>query len=178
MENTTDSQTQPNKKDNAILFYILGGVVVTAVIVAGFLLMPKGNTTPTAQTGSEVMGEKTVEPTAAPVATRPINTLACTQQYYNTVNGVSETYFLSTDGEVPTAGGQVTCTITASVNNQVVTSQQVTPAMLVSADRGGSTFKCTTQGMKLKPGTPTKVTTDVKDATGNSVTCARTFLLP
>lgn len=183
MEETTPpaptNQTQP-KKDNAIIFYIIGGLIVTAIIVAGFVLIPKQSTSqPTAETEQTepVLGETSTQP--LPTAPKgAIGSLACEEQYYNTVNGVPQTYYISTDGEVPTAGGQVTCTISASVNNQVVASEQITPALVADPSRGGATFTCTTQGLKLTPGVPTKVTTDLTDANGQTASCNRTFLLP
>lgn len=174
MENSTEHHKP--KKDNTILFYILGGVVVTAVIIAGFVLYRPAQTPPASQ---PVLGQETnVQPTAAPAAARPIGTLACSQQFYNTVNGVPENYYLSTEGEAPSDITSVTCTITASVNNQVVATDTVVPSLIAVADRGGSTFRCTTKGLKLKPGVATKVTTDIKDNNNNSVSCNRSFLLP
>lgn len=173
MEETTP-QTQPKQKDNAIIFYILGGLIITAIIVAGFVLMPKASneTTP-----APVLGQTATAPTAVPVK-GPIGSMACTSQFYNTVNGVAETYYISTEGEVPTAGGQVTCTISASINNEVIATEVVTPSLNAVADRGGSTFRCTTPGMKLRANVPVKVTTELKDANGNIASCNRNFLLP
>lgn len=179
MEETTPQAQQPKQKDNAIIFYILGGLIVTAIIVAGFVLIPKSKEpTPAAQGTTPVLGETAVAPTAAPMVKGPIGSLSCTNQFYNTVNGVAETYYLTTEGEVPTAGGGVTCTLTASVNNQVVATEQVVPVLNPAADRGGSTFRCTTKGLALRPGVPTKVTTDLVDANGVTASCNRTFLLP
>lgn len=175
MEETTPTP-QPQKKDNAIIFYILGGLIITAIIVAGFILMPKG-TTETPQ--QPVLGETVVVPTAAPTAPGPITALSCTDQFYNTVNGVPENYYLTTAGESPTAAGQVTCTLTATLaNNEVLATQVVTPTMSANTERGGNTFRCTTQGLKLRANVPVKVTTELRDANGNVSNCNRTFLLP
>jgi hypothetical protein len=182
MEETTPPTPTPNqpKKDNAIIFYIIGGLIVTAIIVAGFVLIPKQSSSqPTAETEQTepVLGETNNAPQpTTPMG--PIGSLACEEQFYNTVNGVPQTYYLSTDGEVPTTGGQVTCTISASVNNQIVASEQITPVLVADPSRGGSTFTCSTQGLKLTPGVPTKVTTDLTDANGLTASCNRTFLLP
>lgn len=178
-ETTTQTQPKPNK-DNAIVFYILGGVIITAIIVAAFLLYPRnnGNQTATGDTTQPVLGETATAPTAAPVVKGPIGSLTCTSQYYNTVNGVTETYYLSADGEAPTAAGTVTCTMTVAVNNQVIATNVITPQTQPATERGGFTFKCVSPGTKLKPGVPTKVTYDMKDANGVSATCSRTFLLP
>jgi hypothetical protein len=177
MEEPT-SQTQPKSKDNSIIFYILGGLIITAIIVAGFVLMPKGGTEETPTPTQPVLGQTQVAPTNAPPSTGPIGSLTCTSQFYNTVNGVAENYYLSTEGEVPTAGGQVTCTVSAAVNNQVIASQVVTPSLNAIPARGGATFKCTTPGMKLQANVPVKVTTELKDANGVTASCNRTFLLP
>lgn len=183
MEETAHQTQQPpaQKKDNSVIFYILGGLIITAVIVAGFLLYPKQSTTPesTAETGQPVLGEQTQQPaTETAPANTPIGSLACGTQFYNTVNGVPGTYYLSTEGEVPTAGGQVTCTMVATVNNQEVQRVEITPTLVSVPERGGSTFKCTTQGIRLTPNTPTKVTTELKDANGVTASCNRTFLFP
>ena len=178
MEETTNHPQHKPDKDNAIVFYILGGVIVTAIIVAGFLLYPRNSGTPA--TGSPVLGQQTtaVQPTAVPVQKGPIGSLACTSQYYNTVNGVAGSYYLSVDGEAPSAATAVTCTITASVNNQVVGTDVQTPGLNPSPDRGGSTFRCSSKGLVLKPNTPTKVMYDLKDQNGVTASCSRTFLLP
>ena len=172
MENTTEHKP---KKDNTVLFYVLGGVIVTAVIIAGFLLYrPAQPATTTPVLGQQVPAA--AAPTAA--ALKPISTLSCSQQFYNTVNGVAETYYLTTEGEAPNGVTSVTCTVTATVNNQVVSSQEVTPPLTAATERGGSTFRCTTGGVKLKSQVATKVTTDIKDNNGNSVSCNRAFFLP
>lgn len=176
MEDTT-THPQPEKKDNAIMFYILGGVIVTAIIVAGFLFYPRTQPAPQQQ-NAPVLGQQAPPPTATPMPKGPIGSLTCTEQWYNTVNGVPETYYLSVNGEAPTAAGSVSCTMTASVNNQVVATDVVTPIANPVADRGGFTFKCTSKGFKLRPGVPTKVVTDLKDANGVTASCSRTYLLP
>jgi len=174
MDNSTD-QPKPTKKDNTILFYVLGGVIVTAVIIAGFLLYRPQQA---ADNNAPVLGQQApAQPTAVP-QTKPISTLSCSQQFYNTVNGVAETYYLSTEGEAPAGVSSVTCTVTATVDNQVVASEVVTPTLNAATERGGSTFRCTTSGLKMKPGIPTKMTTDVRDNNNNMVSCNRTFLLP
>lgn len=184
MEETAQQTQQPpsQKKDNSVIFYILGGLIITAVIVVGFLVYPKQSTTPetTAETGQPVLGEQTQQAAAEETAkpNTPIGSLACTSQFYNTVNGVPGTYYISTEGEVPTAGGQVTCTVIASVNNQDVQRVEVSPTLVSVPERGGSTFKCTTQGVRLTPNTPTKITTELKDANGVTASCNRTFLFP
>lgn len=179
MEGTTQSSQPAAGKDNAVIFYILGGVVVTAIIVAGFLLFPKNS--PPAQ-NQPVLGQQTEQattpPTATPVPKGPIGSLACVSQFYNTVNGVAEHYYISTEGEAPQAAGSVTCTITMSVNNQIVATETMPANSYPVPARGGFMFRCSTPGLKLKPGVPTKVTSDLKDANGNSASCNRTFLLP
>jgi hypothetical protein len=176
MEDSTP-QPKPNK-DNAIVFYILGGVIITAIIVAAFLLYPRNPQNPPTSNTEPVLGQTATAPTAVPVVKGPIGSLACTEQFYNTVNGVSQTYYLSANGEAPTAAGSVTCTMTVSVNNQVVATNVITPMTSPETDRGGFTFKCTSPGVKLKPGVATKVSYDMKDANGVTATCSRTFLLP
>ncbi len=174
MENTTDHKP---KKDNTILFYILGGVAVTAIIIAGFLIYKPSP----ASTGNNqpVLGQEAPPvATTAPAAPKSISTLACSQQFYNTVNGVPGSYYLSTEGEAPSTSTSVTCTVTATVKDQVVASDTVTPGLMADTARGGSTFRCTTKGLKLAAGVATKVTTDIKDNTGASVSCNRSFLLP
>lgn len=180
MEETTQHpQTQATtKKDNAIVFYILGGLIVTAIIVAGFMLMPRGSQE-TAQE-APVLGQTQTAPapTATPAVRGPIGSLTCTSQFYNTVNGVAGSYYVSTEGEVPTSGGQVTCVISASVNDQVVATETVTPALNADASRGGSTFRCTTQAMRVTPGVPAKVTTELRDTNGVTASCNRMFMFP
>jgi hypothetical protein len=176
MESTTEHK---HKKDNTILFYILGGVIVTGVIIAGFLMYrPSPPVTPSTESVSGQGQQAVQQPTTAPIADRPISTLACSQQFYNTVNGVPQNYYLSTEGEAPSDVTAVTCTITASVNDSVVATEKITPALETVPARNGSKFRCTTKALKLTPNVPTKVTADITDNTGNSVSCNRIFLLP
>lgn len=173
MENAQESSHSPKTKDNSIIFYVLGGVIVTAIVVVGFLLYPR-------QSAEEpmVQGMQQEEPVAVVESKGPISGLVCTSQYYNTVLGFPGTYYLSVEGEAPTAAGNVTCDMTATVNNEVVGTAQIAATTTQQPDRGGFGFKCSTQGMKLTPGVATKVSYEVKDANNNSVTCNKTFLLP
>jgi hypothetical protein len=177
MDDTT-AHPQQEKKDNAIMFYILGGVIVTAIIVAAFLLYPRNDQKTAQQQNAPVLGQQAPPPTATPIPKGPIGSLACTTQWYNTVNGVTETYYLSVEGEAPQSAGSVSCTLTASVNNQVVATDVVTPLTNPAPDRNGFTFRCSTKGLKLRPGVPTKVVSDLKDANGVTASCSRTYLLP
>ena len=160
---TDDEQPQDMKQ-----YYVLGLVVLIAVVVAGYMLRPK-TTTVTTPTGNQgAVPSKTLE---------PITGLACDDQYYNPVIGFPR-YYLSVDGaDVPSAK-KVDCTITVRVDGEEVASEKVSSPLTEKPQRGGGTFRCTTKALELEPNVPTKVDVVLTDDLKKTATCSAIFVLP
>lgn len=168
------NNSQPGEqKENTQMYYVIGAVVLVAVLVAGYLLRPKPQ--------QQAVGTPTQQVIAPPPPTPtpgPITGLACDNQYYNIVTGIPGQYFLTVEGGDLATTTKVTCDFTVSVNKNVVATQTVESGMTAVASRGGSTFRCTAPKLTLEKNVPTKVDVVVKNDQGKSVTCTRTFLLP
>ncbi len=167
---------EESAKNNSTMYYVLGAVVLVAVIGAGYMLRPK-TATPTELPAPQQA--VTVPPVAAtPTPTPgPITKLACDGQYYNPVIGFPK-YFLSVDGgDLPTATS-VECTMTVSQENKVVATEKVNSTLTQNAERGGGIFKCSLPSLELKPTIPTKFEVSLKDDLGAKATCSAVFGLP
>jgi hypothetical protein len=162
-EETMENQTSSNSS----LYYVLGAIVLVAVIGAGYLLRPKS-------TSPEVA--KTAAPTVSPTP-GPITRLSCENQYFNPVLGFPK-YYLSVEGADPTGPTSADCTFTISQANQVVATEKVTTPLVAKPERNGNVFKCTTNGLELKPSIPTKVEVVLRDDQGAKASCSATFTLP
>ena len=175
-EETKNKQT---KESNTQVYYIIGAVVLVAVIAAGFFLRPSmSGTTPTAANPTGAPQENTSAATTPVMAKGPITQLACDTQYYNPVVGVASTYYLAVDGVVPSNATSVDCTFTATVGTKVEANQTVKATPVENTERGGSTFRCSTAGLKLTQNVATKVTVDLRDSNNVGATCSRFFSLP
>jgi hypothetical protein len=159
MENPTSS--------NSSLYYVLGAVVLVAVIGAGYLLRPKGAP---AQTAKQAV--PTISPTPG-----PITRLTCENQYYNPVLGFPKYYF-SVEGADLTGPTSVDCTMTISQENKIIATEKSTVTLTAKAERNGNVFKCSTPGLDLKPVIPTKVDVSLRDDQGAKATCSAVFALP
>jgi len=165
MEETMENSTSSNSS----MYYVLGAVVLVAVIGAGYLLRPK-----TPATG----GTPTAMAPAAPTPTPgPITRLSCDSQYYNPVIGFPK-YYLSVKGGDVTGPTGVNCTMTISQGNQVINTLKLSSPLTAAPERGGSVFTCTTEGLDIKPTTPTKVDVALIDDQGAKATCSAVFSLP
>ncbi|MCX6791813.1 MAG: hypothetical protein NT149_02130 [Candidatus Gottesmanbacteria bacterium] len=165
MENQEQSQPMGTKQ-----YYILGFIVLIAIVVAGYLL--RGKSTTPAATPTPVAGVTTPTPTPG-----PITQLACDTQYYNPVVGFPK-YYLSIEGGDLSTAKKVDCTFTVSVDNKLVATQTTTSPLTDKPQRGGSTFRCTTPAISLTPNVPTVVDVALKDDLNASSTCSSTFLFP
>ncbi len=151
-------------------YYVLGVIVLIAIVVAGYLLRSKSTTLPPVPPPTA----QVVIPTPTP---GPITKLACDTQYYNPVLGFSK-YYLSVEGGDISNAKKVDCTFTVSVNNNVVATETASSPLTDKPQRGGSTFRCTTPAIELAPNTPTVVDIVLNDDLKASSTCSSTFLLP
>lgn len=150
-------------------YYVLGLIVLIAVIVAGYLLRSKSTSTPAPTPTAQVLA-----PTPTP---GPITGLACDMQYYNPVLGFAK-YYLSAEGGDLSSATKVDCIFTISVDNKVVATHSVSSPLTDKPQRGGSTFRCTTPSIQLTPNIPTVVDVVLKDDLKASSTCSSTFILP
>lgn len=162
-----EEQSQPL---GAKQYYILGFIVLVAIVIAGYLLRGKSTTPATTPTPAP----QVVIPTPTP---GPITGLACDAQYYNPVLGFPK-YYLSVEGGDLSTATKVDCTITVSVDNKLVATQNVSSPLTNMPQRGGSTFRCTTPAIELTPNTPTVVDVVLKDDLKASSTCSSIFLFP
>ncbi len=164
MENEEQSQPMGTKQ-----YYILGFIVLVAIVIAGYLLRGK-STTPSTTTP--------IVDVAAPTPTPgPITKLDCDTQYYNPVIGFPK-YYLSVEGGDLSTAKKVDCTFTVTVDDKVVATQTVSSPLTDKPQRGGGTFRCTTPAIDITPNTPAVVDIVLKDDLKASSTCSSTFLFP
>ncbi len=153
---------------NNKLYYLIGAVVLVAVVAVGYFLRPK----PATQTSQQAPVAVVPTPTLGPIAR-----LTCDTQYYNPVIGF-EKYYLSVEGGDLRSANTVDCVITASVNEKVVLTKKLSSPLTDRPERSGKTFRCTTEGVELKAGVPTKVDVALKDNEGATATCSAFFVFP
>lgn len=151
-------------------YYILGFIVLIAIVIAGYLLRGKSTTPATVPT--PVADVTTPTPTPG-----PITQLGCDTQYYNPVVGFPK-YYLSVEGGDISAAKKVDCTFTVSVDNKVIATQITSSPLTDKPQRGGGTFRCTTPAIEVTPNTPAVVDVVIKDDLKATSTCSSTFVFP
>lgn len=167
-----DEQT-PEPQEEGLgnqLYIILGAILLVVIIGAWYFLRSKNQTTPE-QTATVTTP---VVPTPTP---GPVTGLACEQQYYNPVVGFPQ-YYLSAEGVDLPGSRKIDCTMKMSVSGTEVASATVSSPLTPLPQRGGDSFRCTTQKINLPPGVSTVVDVAVKNDRGQSASCSATFLLP
>ena len=157
-----------NSTNNNSMYYVLGAIVLVAVIGAGYLLRPK--------TPAPAAAPEAVAPVATPTP-GPISRLSCDTQYYNPVIGFPK-YYLSVRGGDVTGPTTVNCTMTMTQENRVVATEKLSSPLTAAPERGGAVFTCTTQGLALTPTVPTKVDVTLTDDQGAKASCSALFALP
>lgn len=163
MENSTSS--------NSSMYYVLGAIVLVAVIGAGYMMRPKTPVmTPEQQAASTA-------PKATPTPLGPISRLSCDTQYYNPIIGFAK-YYISIDGSDVSSATTVECETTITQENKVVATERASATLTPNEARGGKVFKCSTPGLDLKPSIPTKVEVALKDDQGAKASCSAVFALP
>ncbi|MFH0749773.1 MAG: hypothetical protein V1917_02550 [Candidatus Gottesmanbacteria bacterium] len=148
--------------------YIIGAVIVVAIIIAGVLLWPKPKPATTTST-TPVVEEKAM-----------ITKLSCDKQWFNPMIGFPKYYLSAEGGALLTAKG-VTCTftVTANTDGKVLTTESIPAVLRAAEERGGQTFQCTTKALELIKGAAVTMTTLVKDNQGATASCAAgTMILP
>jgi hypothetical protein len=160
-------QTTQTEGDSSIV-YIIGAVIIVAVIVAGVLLWPKPKTQEAGTTTPVVEQKKT------------ITKLGCDTQWFNPKIGFPE-YYLSAEGSALSTSKTVDCTftITSNLDGKVIATEKIPAIMTEAAERGGQTFKCTTKAIALLKGTAVTMKTTVMDDLEATAACkAGSMVLP
>lgn len=166
-----EQTSQPNQS-SPYIYYVIGAVVLIAVIAVGYFLRPQ-TTAPAAP-----QSEQAAETVVVPEQKEPITGLACEMQYYNPVVGIPGTYYLSVEGVDTTAASRVTCTITAEAEGIEDAVVQMDATLNPVPERNGNSFKCTTEGLNLPQQMPVKVSAELVDDLGETAACFRYFSLP
>lgn len=160
--------------NDASIYYVLGGVVLVAAIAGYFLLKPKTPAPAAPQTAQEQQVAQAPQPTPT---VGPITKFGCERQYYNPVVGLPR-YYVSVEGTDLAQSGNVTCEFSLSVKDKVVQTAKTEAALTPSAERGGSTFRCTTNGLELAKGIATKVDVKLTNDRSQSANCSQQFIFP
>jgi len=152
--------------DSSIV-YIIGAVIIVAVIVAGVLLWPKPKAKESAAT--PVVEEKSA-----------ITKLSCDAQWYNPKIGFPE-YYLSAEGSALSTAKTVDCTftITGNLDGKVIATESMTAVLTNAPERGGQTYKCTTRAIPMPKGSAVTMKTTVVDDLEAIAACkAGSMVLP
>ena len=159
MEKETDvSQTQ----EDGSLVYVVGAIIVVAVIVAAVLMWPKTKSSETASPTPE--NKVIVKPT--------LTKLVCENEWYNPVIGFPK-YYLSAEGGDVSAGQEVECTFTIFKDIEIVLTESMKVPVTSAPERGGTTFKCTTKALdRIPQNTPLKLVSTVVDEEGATASCS------
>ena len=158
--------TQP-EGDSSIV-YIVGAIIIVAVIVAGVLLWPKPKGNGTATT-IPIVEEK-----------QPITKLSCDTQWFNPKIGFPE-YYLSAAGTALSAATNVDCTftITGNLDGKAIATESMSAVLTAAPERDGQTFVCTTRAIPMPKGATVTMNTKVSDDLEASATCkAGSMVLP
>ncbi|KKU82036.1 MAG: hypothetical protein UY10_C0043G0012 [Microgenomates group bacterium GW2011_GWA2_47_8] len=163
------AEEEIRKPSNNMVSYVLGGVLVIAVVTGGYFLRPKAPAGPAGE-------QSAMTPVATPTPGM-ITKLSCGTQYYNPVIGFTK-YYLSVEGGGTEGASEVTCTTTVTQENEVVATEKVSVPLTANAARGGLVFTCSTPALELKPTIPTKVDIKLQDDNDATASCSTLFALP
>lgn len=143
MEKETHHESH-QEDSNTTLYYVIGAVVLVAVIAVGYFMRPKTPEAPAVGTTQPAVQQPVV--TAAP---KPITKFECDKQYYNSVVGKPQ-YFLSLEAVDLNGKGDVTGDVAVSVAGKTVSEEKGVQCLISpNAERGGVTAKCTAKAMEL-----------------------------
>jgi hypothetical protein len=159
MENKTDvSQTQ----EEGSIVYVVGAIIVVAVIVAAVLMWPKNKSGQTA----------TPTPDTKVVVKPTLTKLICESEWFNPVVGMPK-YYLSAEGGDISAGQEIECTFTLLKDKEAVITETMKVPVTAAPERGGTTFTCTTKGIeKIPQNIPLTFVTTVKNEEGATSSCS------
>ncbi len=160
-------ETIQTESDSSII-YIIGAIIIVAVIVAGVLLWPKPKAKESAIT-IPVVEQK-----------QAITKLSCDSQWYNPRNWYAE-YYLSAEGSALSTAKTVDCTftVTSNLDGKVVATEKVPAVLTAAPERGGQTYRCTTKALPLPKGTAVTMKTMTSDDLEATAACkAGSIVLP
>ncbi|MDO8451362.1 MAG: hypothetical protein Q7S76_00660 [bacterium] len=163
-----EEEKHPQEKENSAIYYVIGLIALLSVVIAGYLLRPKP---------SIVSSEPTTPAVQITSQTTPITKLACEKQYYNPVVGLPK-YYLSVEGVDVPPTEKVSCIFTVSVAGKTVEIASASSDITSIPSRGGGTFRCSTEGIKLDKNIPTKVDTLITNDQDITTSCSAIFTLP
>jgi len=162
MENE-ENQTQPVEENS--LMYIVGAVIVVAVVVAGVIMWPKN------KEAKETVVTTPQTETTVPSKT-PFTKLVCENEWYNPVIGMPKYYLSAGGGDVK--NGTIECTFNLSnATGAAVLTEKMTVETTTAVERNGNAFVCTTKALeKIPQNTPLKMNVVVKNNEGQTASCA------
>lgn len=165
MENQTPDT--PHQEEEGALVYIIGAIIVVAIIVAAVIMWPKPKQS--SQTNTPV-----AETNTTPKPKAPLTALVCENEWFNPVIGLPK-YYLSAEGGDVSKGENITCTFQIIKGKEPVITETMTVPVAQSPERGGTTFKCTTKALEHIPqNIPVEFTTIVKNEAGQTASCSGT----
>ncbi len=166
-------EQQPEPQEEGLgnqLYIILGAILLVVIVGAWYFLRQK----------TESFQETTTTTTSPIVPTPtpgPVTGLACEQLYYNPVIGLPQ-YYISAEGVDLPGSKKIDCIMKMSVAGSEVATSNVSSPLTPLPQRGGDSFRCTTQKTNLTPGVSTVVDVAVTSDRGGSASCSATFVLP
>lgn len=150
------------------LYIILGAILLVVIIGAWYFLRQK----------SEPFQQTSVTAPIVPTPTPgPVTGLACENQYYNPVIGFPQ-YYISAEGVDLPGSKKIDCVMKMSVEGHPVGTATISSPLTPLPQRGGDSFRCTTQKVELTPGVSTVVDVAVNNDRGQTASCSATFILP
>lgn len=166
-----EESEKKESQESLTMYYIIGALIVAAIAAGVYFFRPQ-------QTATQEAGV-TTQPQPLPTRpTGPIVGLACEYQYYNPVVGFPR-YYLSAEGADVAETKEVTCEFTVTVAGREVAKETATEDTFSDADnRGGKTFRCSTQAVTLEKNVPTKVDVTMTNDKKETASCSSTFSLP
>lgn len=154
---------KPISEGDSSIVYIIGAIIVVALVIGGVLLWPKMKTKAPETTATT---STNVEEKAG------ITKLTCSKQWYNPMIGFSK-YYLSAEGDALTTTKAVDCTFTITgADNKVIATENQPGVLTDVPSRDGKTYICTTKAIDLPKGTKVTMVTSIKDDAGMTASCA------
>ena len=154
----------------SMMTYVVGAVLVVAVIAGAWYFRMKGTKGPVVEPGGQPIAVATPIP-------GPISGLGCDQLYYNPKVAFNE-YYLSAEGGDFSNAERVTCTFTVSIDGKEVATATALGPLTDAPQRNGKTFRCTTKAVAVEPNVSSVVDVVLKDDVKGSATCSATFIFP
>ena len=144
------------------MVYVVGAIIVVAVVVAAVIMWPKNKIKETATPTPETK-----------VVNKPILTkLVCESEWFNPVVGLPK-YYLSAEGGDVSAGSEIQCTFSIIKDKETVLTETMKVPVTQSPERGGTTFRCTTKAIeKLPQNVPVTFVTTIKNDDGMIASCS------